>query len=223
MFKNRRYLEFLQAYQLAFEADNKPVTHEAYGFPLTLYPGVYPCDPRYTHSASVILDRLPPRLDGRMVLDIGTGNGVLAIEAARRGARVTACDVSEAAVLAARANAEANGFAEQIDVLKSDLFASLPLKRYDLITANLWFPIDIRGYDRDRVESLEALRRLLGSFRRYLFPQGTLMISSADFADQVGVQQAFRVERGWPNRSKQDVVYQGKGVKMTWYCYIFEC
>jgi magnesium-protoporphyrin O-methyltransferase len=41
-----------------------------------------------------LLDWLPLDLDGRRVLDAGCGTGALAIEAARRGARVVAIDLS---------------------------------------------------------------------------------------------------------------------------------
>jgi 2-polyprenyl-3-methyl-5-hydroxy-6-metoxy-1,4-benzoquinol methylase len=39
--------------------------------------------------------RLPPRLDGMSVLDVGTAAGYLALECARRGANVTAIDLWE--------------------------------------------------------------------------------------------------------------------------------
>ena len=41
-----------------------------------------------------LLDSLPSDLRGRRVLDAGCGTGALAVEAARRGARVTAIDLS---------------------------------------------------------------------------------------------------------------------------------
>ncbi|MBI1391965.1 MAG: magnesium protoporphyrin IX methyltransferase [Alphaproteobacteria bacterium] len=43
---------------------------------------------------SLALSRLPGRLDGRRILDAGCGPGQFAIEAARRGAAVTAVDLS---------------------------------------------------------------------------------------------------------------------------------
>src|SRR5207245_11013003 len=50
------------------------------------------------------------RLDGRRVLDVGTGSGILAIAAAKRAAReVVAVDVDPIAVGAAVENAERNG------------------------------------------------------------------------------------------------------------------
>jgi release factor glutamine methyltransferase len=59
-----------------------------------------------------------------VVLDIGTGSGCLAVVVAREvpGARVYASDVSEEALLVARANAAAHGVARNIDFRRGDLF-----------------------------------------------------------------------------------------------------
>lgn len=73
-------------------------------------------------------------LDGRAVLDVGTGTGVLAIAAAKAGAYVTAVDVDPVAVTAARANAARNGVV--IDVLPGGPDAA-PAAAFDVLVANL--------------------------------------------------------------------------------------
>ncbi len=61
------------------------------------------------------------------VCDVGTGSGILAVCAAKfLDCRVTAIDVSPAALAVARANAEAHGVAAQIDFVCGDLLAALP-------------------------------------------------------------------------------------------------
>jgi ribosomal protein L11 methyltransferase len=58
---------------------------------------------------------------GAIVLDQGTGSGILSIAAARLGARrVIAVDSSEAAVAAARENVARNGLSSAIQVLHGD-------------------------------------------------------------------------------------------------------
>ena len=67
------------------------------------------------------------------VLDYGCGSGILAIAAAKLGAReVDAVDVDEQALEVARANARANGVA-----LRALLPGELPPGDYDLVLANI--------------------------------------------------------------------------------------
>ncbi|OQR63481.1 methyltransferase [Streptomyces maremycinicus] len=68
------------------------------------------------------------------VLDLGTGSGALAIQAARLGARVTAVDISRRAVLTAQVNALLAG--QRIRVHRGDLGAAVPGRTYDLIISN---------------------------------------------------------------------------------------
>src|SRR6202022_3489289 len=51
---------------------------------------------------------------GERVIDIGTGSGILAIAAARRGARVVATDIDERAIAAASHNAALNGVSVEL-------------------------------------------------------------------------------------------------------------
>ena len=70
------------------------------------------------------------------VLDLGTGSGCLATTLALElpQARVTAVDVSPAALAVARHNARRLG--AQVEFVASDWFAALPPQRFDLIVAN---------------------------------------------------------------------------------------
>ncbi|MCX4539378.1 HemK2/MTQ2 family protein methyltransferase [Streptomyces sp. NBC_01565] len=70
----------------------------------------------------------------RDVLEIGTGTGAVALEAAGRGARVTAVDVSWAAVVTARLNALRRRL--PLSVLHGDFAARTAGRRYDLIVSN---------------------------------------------------------------------------------------
>src|SRR5947209_17071524 len=73
--------------------------------------------------------------EGRRVLDVCAGSGVLAIAAALAGAsRATAVDISRRAVAAARLNARLNGV--RVDAVRGDLFAPLRGRRFDLIVSN---------------------------------------------------------------------------------------
>jgi SAM-dependent methyltransferase len=70
---------------------------------------------------------------GMDVLDVCTGSGVLGVYAARL-ARVTAVDVARRAVLTARLNALLAR--QRLTVRRGDLFASLPVRSFDVIVSN---------------------------------------------------------------------------------------
>jgi len=71
---------------------------------------------------------------GMRVLDLGTGSGVLAIAAAKLGARVLALDIDPEAVRAAKENAAKNE--AEVEVKKGSLAAAPG--PFDLIVANLY-------------------------------------------------------------------------------------
>ncbi len=72
-------------------------------------------------------------LDGKQVVDIGTGSGFLAVVAAAGGAEVTATDINDGALRAARENAGKNDCS--IETIRSDMFEAID-DRYDLIVFN---------------------------------------------------------------------------------------
>jgi len=73
------------------------------------------------------------------IADVGTGSGVLAVCAAKYvpHSRVTAIDISPAALVVARRNAQRHGVAERIKLVEGDLFGGLPPNpRFDYIVSN---------------------------------------------------------------------------------------
>ncbi|MFD5585907.1 MULTISPECIES: HemK2/MTQ2 family protein methyltransferase [unclassified Streptomyces] len=99
--------------------------------PLVL-PGVYaPQDDTRLLAGALSDEPLPP---GSAVLDVGTGSGALALEAARRGMRVTAVDVSRRAVWSARLNARRCGL--RLRIRRGNLFEPVRGQTFDLIVAN---------------------------------------------------------------------------------------
>ena len=119
------------------------------------------------HTLYEIVRKLP---EGAEVLDFGCGSGILALAAARLGARhVVAYDIDPQALLATRQNAEANGLLAQISVCASA--AELPLHT-GIILANI-----LAG----------TLESLASQFARQLTRGGRLLLAGilAEQADAV--------------------------------------
>ena len=70
---------------------------------------------------------------GESLLEMGTGSGLIALHAAKLGAKVTAADVNPRAVECARRNAARNGI--RIEVVRSDLFEKVT-GLFDVIAFN---------------------------------------------------------------------------------------
>jgi ribosomal protein L3 glutamine methyltransferase len=91
--------------------------------------------------AELILDQYSPWVDpGRVsrIMDMCTGSGCIAIASALYlpGAQVDAVDISAKALDVARRNVERHRLADRVTLIESDLFQSIPARRYDLIVAN---------------------------------------------------------------------------------------
>jgi release factor glutamine methyltransferase len=121
---------------------------------------------------------------GRSVLDVCTGSGMLAIAAARAGAReVTAIDISRRAALAARLNGWANGV--RVEALRGDLFSPVAGRRFGLIVSNPpYLPGDISQLpERGLARAWEGGRsgrafidRIAGQAAEHLTEDGELLL-----------------------------------------------
>ena len=79
---------------------------------------------------------LKEELEGKEILDVGTGSGCIAISLAKNlsNAKVTALDISEDAIEVAKENAKLNNV--EIEFTKADIFEYQSDKKYDVIISN---------------------------------------------------------------------------------------
>ena len=79
---------------------------------------------------------LKDELDGKEILDIGTGSGCIAISLAKSlpNAKVSALDISEETLKVARENAKINNV--DINFINADIFDYQTDKKYDIIVSN---------------------------------------------------------------------------------------
>jgi release factor glutamine methyltransferase len=129
-------------------ADRVPVSilrgrREFWSLDLAVTRDVLTPRPETETLVAAALDALPDREAEWRVLDVGTGSGAIALALAseRPKARVTASDVSAAALAVARDNAEALGLAERVRFLEGPLFAPVADAlaagaRFDAVVSN---------------------------------------------------------------------------------------
>jgi ribosomal protein L3 glutamine methyltransferase len=158
--------------------------------------------------AELIEQRFEPWIDParvRRVLDLGTGSGCIAIACARYlpRARVDATDVSHEALSLARENVRRLRLQKRVQVRKSDHFAALGRRRYDIIATNPPYvgaremrnlPAEYRHEPRLALaagkDGLDSVRQILRDAARHLEPAGILVV-------EVGNTEAA-VRRAWP-------------------------
>ncbi len=155
--------------------------------------------------ANWILDN-PHWVEGKRVLDFGSGSGIVAVAAALAGAReAIACDIDPAALDAARANADLNG----VSISLCNDWASRPVG-LDVVTA-----ADVL-YDPENRPLLEVFRKAA--------PRVLLADSRMKNLDHQAYDRQATIEaRTWPDLNEfeefnQVRIYlaqedQGEGVK----------
>jgi ribosomal protein L3 glutamine methyltransferase len=117
------------------------LTHEAWLGDLRFYVDERVLIPR-SFIAELLPDGLAPYVgeagDVASALDLCTGSGCLAILLAHAyaAADIDAVDISSDALAVAQRNVAEYGLADRINLIRSDLFANLPEKNYDLIISN---------------------------------------------------------------------------------------
>ncbi|GGY31804.1 50S ribosomal protein L3 N(5)-glutamine methyltransferase [Pseudoduganella albidiflava] len=133
------------------------------------------------------------------VLELCTGSGCLAIMMADAfpDAQVDAVDISPDALEVARRNVETYQLADRVNLIQSDLYASVPLKKYDLIVTNPPYvnsgsmarlPQEYRHEPQialdGGVDGMDLVRRIVAGAAERLTDDGLLIV-------EIGNEKAF--------------------------------
>lgn len=180
----RRVWRFLLAWRVRLfqrHRHRRLTLEQVDGMPILVLPDVF--NPRLFRTGEALARYVQsmPLLPGMRVLDLGTGAGIAALFAARRGAQVVATDVSPEAIRCAHINALLHGLEARIDLRQGDLFEPVRGECFDLVLCNPpYFP----GRPRDAWEhawrSDDLLERFAAGLHEVLLPAGRalLMLSS---------------------------------------------
>lgn len=140
---------------------------------------VFSPDPSMTNSTAQLLSSMPSKIGGH-VLDLGTGCGVLAVHAAKRGGIVVASDFSDSAIASASINAKSHHVEDKINFVSSDLFDSIDGK-FNLITANL--PIVDDAWEGLLHSVEDQMTRFFKDLPDHLERGGLCLLSFASFGN----------------------------------------
>jgi methylase of polypeptide subunit release factors len=131
---------------------------------------------------------LPDAAQRHGAADIGTGTGVLAALLAQRGLRVTATDLSPAALACAADNLARLGVDQQVQLQSTDLF---PAGQFGLVVCNPpWVPakphsaLDAAVYD----PGSRMLKGFLAGLAAHLVPHGEGWLILSDLAERLGLR-----------------------------------
>lgn len=171
----------------AFEWRKKGVMIPALGAAIHPHHGVF-SPVRGEYVDLVAAAPLPAAAMAAGAFDIGTGTGVLAAVLARRGLRVTATDVSAAALACAADNLRRLGLASAVSLLSADLF---PDGRAGVVVCNPpWVPapasshLEAAVYDPDS----RMLRGYLAGLAAHLAAGGEGWLVLSDLAEHLGLR-----------------------------------
>src|ERR1700738_630498 len=199
------------------------LTRRAFFAGLTFYVDERVLVPR-SPIAELIVNRFAPwapKRRIRRILDIGTGSGAIALASAKAfpRARVDAVDISAAALGVGRRNVRRLGLSKRGSVLRSDHFAAVEGRRYDIIVSNPPYVgrAEMRRLPREYgheprlglaagADGLRSVRAIFSAARRHLEDDGILVMEVGN-TEHTLMRALPRLPFIWP-----DIAIGGGGV-----------
>jgi len=138
--------------------------------------------------------------EGELVLDMGTGCGMLAVLAAEKADEVLAVDINPYAIKCARKNAEINGVKDKVEPLLGDLFEPIkPKGIFDLIIFNAPYLPSELGEEKSWIGKAWAggktgrkvIDRFISSVPNFLRRNGRIMLVQSSLSSVNGSLDAF--------------------------------
>ena len=177
--------------------------------------GVFTPNPAITQTPWIIIENFP-NLKGKCVADVGTGTGIIAIMAAKHGAKeVIATDIDEKAVTNASKNVENNNVNEVVKVVKTNLLENISVK-FDYIFANL--PIDSEIWAKQNISVKSTMQVFFEQVKSKVKVGGKIYVPQIDFAKEA--QESLEMLLKSANLKFTRI--SKNALNHTWYLYVIE-
>jgi 2-polyprenyl-6-hydroxyphenyl methylase/3-demethylubiquinone-9 3-methyltransferase len=128
------------------------------------------------------IERQARGLEGRRVVDVGCGGGILSEAMAQRGARVVGIDLAERAVEAARAHAASSEVAIDYRVTSAEALAAEMPGAFDIVTC------------MEMLEHVPDPRGVVDACARLVRPGGTVVLSTINRTPRAWAQAIIAAE-----------------------------
>jgi predicted RNA methylase len=159
-----------------------------------------------------IMSRNPHMFEGKTVMEIGTGSGIVSLYAAQLGAtKVVSTDISPKAIAAAKANAEALGFGDIVDprlVPLDDMSAFSVIgadESFDIIISNPPYALDLDApVNTAAVDTGDLGFSIVNGLDKHLNPDGSAILYYASMFYH-GVMAKYARYRGFDVRNHDAV------------------
>ncbi len=126
------------------------------------------------------------------VLDVGTGSGILAIAAAKKGCQVDICDTDEVCIADTTTNFNLNNVSFEKSWVGS---ANLAIKKYNLVIANI---------------VADVLSMIASDLKKSLKPEGILIISG------ILDKHLARVRSRFKNLEEVELIHKGEWISIVY-------
>ena len=166
------------------------------GITIHVHPGVF--HPGFFHSTRFILTYLnDQRLEGKSLLELGCGSGLISIMAAKAGAIVTASDLSLKALENTKLNANLNQVFTKM--IYSDVFGNIDKTSFDWIVINPPYYARKPQSDQELAwycgENFEYFQKLFASLNGYMHTSTEVIMVLTKGADIASIGRIARNQK----------------------------
>ena len=124
-------------------------------------------------------------IEGKSLIELGAGSGLISVSAAKQGARVTSTDINQAAIRCLEINRLQNEV--ELNIIRSDLFRNIPKQNFDIIAINPPYykktPQSMADYAWFCGENVEYFEQLFNDLGDYIHHNSTVLMVLCDGCD----------------------------------------